>query len=169
MYPKVYEDYLKYVDTRGDLSRMGSDIFFHGLSEGETCEVEVDEGKSLMIKFISMGKPDEDGNRRLDFEVDGHPREISVHDAKSRIEITTSTVKMADPDNEKEIASNIPGTICKILVSDGEKVEEKQEIVVIEAMKMETSIIAPCCGKIKGIMATEGDQVVSGQLIMQIE
>src|SRR5699024_4751794 len=69
LYPKVFEDYLKYIEEHGDFSRMGSDIFFHGIKEGETCEVEIEEGKILVIKLLEIGRLDEEGNRTLYFEV----------------------------------------------------------------------------------------------------
>jgi pyruvate carboxylase len=169
MYPKVFEDYLGFLEEKGDFSRMGSDIFFHGLSEGETCEVEVEEGKSLMIRFVSMGRPDEDGNRVLDFEVDGHPREIMIHDPKSRTEKVKKDIQMADPENGKEIASNIPGTVSRIMVQEGDTIEAKQEIFIVEAMKMETSITASEGGTVAKILVGEGEQVKAGQLLLQIK
>lgn len=168
LYPKVFEDYLNHIEEKGDLSRMGSDIFFHGLSEGETCEIEIDEGKSIMIKFLSLNKPDEAGNRILDFEVDGHRREISIHDEKTLSKQITTQIKMADPANNKEIASNIPGTVCKIKVQEGDKVKSKQEIIVIEAMKMETSIISSEEGQVESLLVKEGEQVKAGQLLMRL-
>jgi pyruvate carboxylase len=169
MYPKVFEDYLGFLEEKGDFSRMGSDIFFHGLSEGETCEVEVEEGKSLMIRFVSMSRPDEDGNRVLDFEVDGHPREIVIHDPKSRTEKVKKDIQMADPENGKEIASNIPGTVSRIMVQEGDTIEAKQEIFIVEAMKMETSITASEGGTVAKILVGEGEQVKAGQLLLQIK
>ena len=59
LYPKVFEDYVT-ASKNGDTFRyMGSDIFFHGLREGETCEVKIAEGKILVISLISASNTDE--------------------------------------------------------------------------------------------------------------
>ena len=76
---------------------------------------------------------------------------------------------MADPDNEKEIGANIPGTILKVLVKEGEKVEENQPIAVIEAMKMETNILAPIGGVVDKIFVNDTQQVKSGELIATLK
>ena len=87
LYPDVFEDYLKFVDEYGDVSRMGSDVFFHGLAEGETCEIEVEEGRTLIVQLVEIGRHDEEGNRILVFEVNGNRREIKVKDKTTRDEI----------------------------------------------------------------------------------
>ena len=76
---------------------------------------------------------------------------------------------MADPDNEKEIGANIPDIILKVLVKEGEKVEANQPIAVIEAMKMETNILAPVSGEIDKIYVNDAQQVKSGELIATLK
>lgn len=169
LYPKVFEDYLKYIGEYGDLSRMGSDIFFHGLSEGETCEVEIAEGKTIIIKLLEIGKLDSEGNRNLAFEVNGNRREIKIHDKDSGKENTVVFTKMADPENEKEIGASIPGTVLKVLVKEGDKVEAGQSLMIIEAMKMETNIVAKQESIIESILVKENQQVKTGELLMKMK
>lgn len=169
LYPKVFEDYLRNIKEYGDLSRMGSDVFFHGLSEGETSEVEIDEGKTIVIKLLEVSKLDNNGNRTLVFEVNGNRREIKILDKGSSIKLDINTIKMADPMNKKEVGSSIPGTIAKIFVNEGDKIKENQTLLTIEAMKMETSIKSQTSGIVKSILKNEGDQVKSGELIIKIE
>ena len=76
---------------------------------------------------------------------------------------------MADKDNPLEIGAGIPGTILKVLVSEGDEVKEGQSLVVIEAMKMETNITASTDGVIEGILCKEGQQVKSGELLIRIK
>lgn len=168
LYPKVFEDYLKFYNEYGDLSHMGSDIFFHGLYEGETCEVEV-ENHILQIKLLEVGKLDDDLNRTIVFEVNGNRREIKVHDKAGELKQgARSRVQMADAKNPMEIGSSIPGTVTKILVNEGDEVKENQEILIIEAMKMETVITAAVDGVVEAIHINEEQQVESGQLLMVI-
>lgn len=169
LYPKVFEDYLKYIGEYGDLSRMGSDIFFHGLSEGETCEVEIAEGKTIIIKLLEIGKLDSEGNRNLAFEVNGNRREIKIHDKDSGKENTVVFTKMADPENEKEIGASIPGTVLKVLAAEGDKVEAGQSLMIIEAMKMETNIVAKQESIIESILVKENQQVKTGELLMKMK
>ena len=76
---------------------------------------------------------------------------------------------MADPDNKMEIGASIPGTVLKILVKEGDVVEEKQSLMVVEAMKMETNIVAMQAGKIEAILVKEQQQVKSGELLIKLE
>ncbi|EOD00736.1 pyruvate carboxylase [Caldisalinibacter kiritimatiensis] len=170
LYPKVFEEYLKYIKEHGDLSKMGSDIYFHGLNEGETCQVEIEEGKVLAIKLLEIGKLDEKGNRTLQFEVNDSRRAIKIRDKASTVAAEKSDlVQKVDPNNPLEIGASIPGTVTKMLVSPGEKVKENQTIAIIEAMKMETNITTSTSGTVEAVIAKEGQQVESGQLIIKLK
>lgn len=172
LYPDVYEGYINYTLEHGNLSRMGSDIFFHGLSEGETCEVEIEEGKILIIQLLNIGtKLDENGKRALEFEVNGNRREIKILDKASTAGATkiAEAVKLADPANKLEIGASIPGTILKLLVTEGQEVKENQSLIVIEAMKMETNILAPCSGTVESIFVEEGQLVKTKELLIKLK
>ncbi len=169
LYPRVFEDYLGYKKTYGDLSRMNSWVFFDGISEGEVCEVEMDEGKIFIIKLIQIGKVSKEGVRKVDFEVNGNPREIIIMDQQYKTAKVIDTMVLADPDNKNEIAASIPGVVSTILVKSGEQVKSGQNLMIIEAMKMETHISASQNGKIAAILAEEGQQVKNGELLMIME
>ena len=170
MYPKVYEDYLNSIKKDGDFRHMGSDIFFHGLEVGETCEVKLEEGKEMVIKLNEIHEPDEDGMRTLDFEVNGNRRNIKIKDVNVRnANVKADSAQIADEDDPNQVGANIPGNIVKVLVAEGDHVNEGDPIAVIEAMKMETNIIATAEGQIKEIEVKEGQQVKAGQLVAIIE
>ncbi|MCY6484970.1 pyruvate carboxylase [Clostridium aestuarii] len=169
LYPDVFEDYLKYIKENGDLSRIGSDIYFHGLSEGETCEIEIFEGKTLIIKLLRITKLDNEGFRTLIFEVDGNRREIKIQDKGASSAIQSSAIQIADPDDPLEVGSSIPGTVLKILVKEGSEVKENDSLMIIEAMKMETNITASASGTVDSIIVKEGQQVKSGELLIKLK
>ena len=169
LYPKVYETYIKDLAEEGNLKLMGSDIFFHGLTEGETCEVAIEEGKVLVIKLVEVRDPDDEGMREVVFEVNGNRRTAMIHDSSAQTSAAASMKLMADKDNPNEIGANIPGNIVKVLVAEGDKVEANQPIAVIEAMKMETNILTPVAGTVGQINIKEGQQVDAGELIAIIE
>jgi len=172
LYPDVFEAFIKSVLEYGDVSRMGSDVFFHGLAEGETSEIEVAEGKTMIIQLIEIGKLDTEGNRTLDFEINGNRREIKIKDKTERIlgnSNEDSSTKMADSENKLEIGASIPGTIIKVLVKEGDEVKEGESLLVIEAMKMETNIVASSAGIIESVLKEEGQQVKTGELLIKIK
>ena len=169
LYPKVFEDYLKYIEEQGDFSRMSSDIFFYGLREGETGEVEVAEGKTLVIKLLEIGRLDDEGYRTLYFEVNDSRRAIKVFDKASNIVREETYTQMADKDDKFQIGASIPGVVAKVLVEPGDKVEENQSVAIIEAMKMETNVFTSVAGIVKSIVVKEGQNVEAGELLMMLE
>ena len=148
---------------------MGSDVFFHGLYEGETCEIEVAEGKTHMIKLLNISKLDSEGNKVLVFEVDGNRREIKIKDKNNKVISEFNAIEMADPSDKREIGSPIPGNILSILVAEGDTVVENQPVVIVEAMKMETRVTASASGVVGSIIANEGEQVKAGQLLLTLK
>lgn len=165
LYPKVFEDYTKGLKKEGNFRYIGSDVFFHGIAEGETCEVKLEEGKVLITKLVEIRDPDEEGFRDLTFEVNGNRRNVSIKDIDVQDSVVAQSTIMADEDNPMEIGANIPGNIIKVLVNEGDKVEDHQPIAVIEAMKMETNIIATKGGHVDKIFVKEGQQVKAGEMI----
>ena len=148
---------------------MGSDIFFHGIREGETCEVKMREGKVLVIKLVEIKEPDADGDREVIFQVNGSSRSVMIHDKNAESKATKQSIILADADNDLEIGANIPGNIVKVLVKVGDQVKTGEPIAVIESMKMETNIISTKDGEVDKIYVKEGQQVVSGELIAELK
>lgn len=148
---------------------MGSDIYFHALAEGETSEIKLEEGKTLVVKLLEIGKVNDKGYRRLDFEVNGFRREIEILDEATNVVVDGSAQQFANPDNELEIGASLPGNIVDILVEEGEEVKKNQSLVIMEAMKMETNITAPVDGVVSSIHVSKGQQLDSGELIMELE
>jgi biotin carboxyl carrier protein len=68
-----------------------------------------------------------------------------------------------------EILAPMPGTIINILVNEGDDVLEYQEVIVLEAMKMENAIPTPEAGKVKEIKVKVDDKVSTDQVLMVLE
>lgn len=170
LYPKVFVDYVQSIKRDGNFRQMGSDIFFHGLAVGETCEISLEEGKLLVVKLIEIRPADAEGMREVIFEANGNRRVISVRDVElERMGVAKPSTPMADPDNPKQIGANIPGSIIKILVQEGDEVTEKQPVAIIEAMKMETNILATTSGTVDKIYVKEAQQVKTGELVIELK
>ncbi len=170
LYPKVFVDYVQSIKRDGNFRQMGSDIFFHGLAVGETCEISLEEGKLLVVKLIEIRPADAEGMREVIFEANGNRRVISVRDVElERMGVAKPSTPMADPDNPKQIGANIPGSIIKILVQEGDEVTEKQPVAIIEAMKMETNILATTSGTVDKIYVKEAQQVKTGERVIELK
>ncbi|WGL17489.1 sodium-extruding oxaloacetate decarboxylase subunit alpha [Microbulbifer bruguierae] len=66
------------------------------------------------------------------------------------------------------VKAPLAGNIFKVLVKPGDQVAEGQNIVILEAMKMETAISAPCAGSVTGVSIKEGDSVAVGDALLTI-
>ncbi|MEG1822273.1 MAG: pyruvate carboxylase [Clostridiales bacterium] len=167
LYPKVTEEFLRHYVEYDDISHMESHVFFEGLLPGETTEMNIEPGKTLIIKYISLGEPNDDGTRNVIFELNGARREVAVVD-KNAVSSVREVV-MADLDNKAEVASALPGAVSKILVKPGDEVKVNQTLAIIEAMKMETSITSKIDGAVEKIMIETGETVKAGELIMTLK
>ncbi len=167
LYPKVTEEFLKHFVEYDDISHMDSHVFFEGLLPNETTEMNIEAGKTLIIKYIGLGEPNDDGTRNVIFELNGARREVSVEDKNATV--SAKEIVLADPDDKSEIASALPGAVSKILVKAGDEVTENQPLAIIEAMKMETSITSSIEGTVDKILVNVGDTVKAGELIMTLK
>ncbi|MBE6038727.1 MAG: pyruvate carboxylase [Anaerofustis stercorihominis] len=169
IYPQVYEDYIKFLQGYGDFITMQSDVFFYGLNEGESFAYNGGyEGKDQIIKLISVGNVDNDGFRSLVYEVDGFRREVVIEDKQAVSTQHRMQIKMADEANPNHVGSPIPGNIVKVLVKVGETVKKGQAVAVVEAMKMETEILAKADGSVKDVLVNTGQNVKAGELIVEL-
>lgn len=167
LYPKVFEQYTKTFDQYSDLSVLDTPTFLYGLRLGEEVEVEIEKGKTLIIKLVSVGEPQHDGTRVMYFELNGQSREIIIQDMT--VEVDNAAAVKADPANPKQIGATMPGTILKVVVSKGAKVSRGDHLLITEAMKMETTVQAPVDGVVKEIYTTAGDTISTGDLLIELE
>ncbi len=166
MYPKVYEDYLRHRKDYGYIMRMGSHVFFNGMAMGETNKISIEEGKTLVIKYLGLGDSYDDGTREVRFELNGSRREIRVPDPQTTSKAVQ--VQLADQTDKSQIGSSIPGMVSKVMVKVGDTVKENQVVAVVEAMKMETSVVAGMDGVVKEVLVTPGKTVKAGELLIRI-
>ena len=167
IYPKVVEEYWKHSKEYGYLMRMGSHVFFNGLALGETNKINIEDGKTLVIKYLGLGDHNDDGTRNVIFELNGTRREVAVVDKNAKV--TGKTIKMADPQDKSHVGASIPGMVTKVNVKPGDQVVENQVLAVIEAMKMETSVVARMAGTVDEVLVKEGGNVKAGELLITIK
>ncbi len=166
LYPKVFMDYTKTVEQFSDVSVLDTPTFLFGMRLGEEIAIEIETGKTLIVKLISIGQPQADGTRIVYFELNGQAREVVIKDES--IKATVVSKIMADPHNENHIGASMPGTVIKVLVKKGEKVEKGDHLMITEAMKMETTVQAPFSGVIDDIYVSNGEAIQTGDLLIEI-
>jgi len=167
LYPKVYKEYRAHRKEYGYIMRMGSHVFFNGMALGETNKINIEDGKTLVIKYLGLGDLNEDGTRNVNFELNGMRREVAVPD-KSAVASIKQAV-LADPEDKSQIGASIPGAVTKVEIKPGDKVRENQVIAVVEAMKMETSVVARMDGTVDEVFVKPGQTVVAGELLATIK
>lgn len=167
LYPKVYEDYCEHFQAYNDVTRLESHVYFYGLRRGEETTLKIGEGKDLLIKFMEMSAPDEEGKRVLSFEINGSVREVTVQDKK--LEVKSDKKLKADKSNPAHVGSTIPGTVSQVFVKEGEEVKQNQPLLVLEAMKLETTVVAKQDGVIDKIYVAAGDRVNTGDLLLSFQ
>jgi len=167
MYPQVYLDMEKHHEDYSDVSVLDTPTFFYGLRLGEKIAVEIEKGKTLIIKLISISELQADGTRMLYFELNGIPREVIIKDQAAKN--TVEQRQKAEKNNSKHIGALMPGKVLKIMVESGDKVQKGEHLMVTEAMKMETTVQAVEDAVIKDIYVTEGDIIEANDLLIELE
>ena len=164
LYPKVYEDFVAHQKLYAGTSGIPTPIFFYGQQSGEEFSFDIEPGKTLIIKFLTLGDPHADGQRTVFFELNGQPRDVTLVD-KSLEPDTPKNVK-ADPDQPNQIGASMPGMVVSVSVQPGDAVTKGQKLLTLEAMKMATNLQADRDGKIGQVLVKPGTQVSAGDLLL---
>ncbi|MBQ8143888.1 MAG: biotin/lipoyl-binding protein, partial [Butyricicoccus sp.] len=167
MYPKVVEEFCRHRQEYGYITRMGSHVFFNGMALGETNKMNIEDGKTLVIKYLGLGDLNEDGTRNVLFELNGMRREVAVPDTAAAE--TVKTTVLADPEDKGQVGAPMPGMVSRVLVQPGDVVEQNQVLLVIEAMKMETQVVARMAGRVDRVEVKENTVVKAGELLVTIK
>jgi pyruvate carboxylase len=166
LYPDVFTKYDKFRQTYGDVSVLPTYAFFYGLRAGEEITVEIEAGKSLIIRFLTASEPRPDGTRTLFFELNGQPRELNVRDRALRVvERSHPRADSADPG---QVAAPTAGVIGGIAVKANQVVERGVKLLTLEAMKMQSNIYAPISGRIAKLLVSPGQNVEAKDLLVTI-
>lgn len=166
LYPQVFTDWVNRYNQFGDVSVLDTPTFFFGMIPGEEVVVEIDQGKTLVIKLDHISEADAKGMRTVHFDFNGLPREISVKDRN--VKATVKSRKKADKLLPGEVGASLSGSVVKVMVEKGQAVKKGAPLVVTEAMKMETTISAPIDGIISTIYVVAGDRIESGDCLVEI-
>jgi len=167
MYPAVFDEYMEHVHHYGKLNYVDTRTFLSGMKIGQELNVTLEPGKQLIVKLISVGTPDKDGQVPIQFEVNGQPRMAHVKDKSlgGSIQSRPKAIK----DIAGSIGAPMPGVVLETKISKGDRVKAGDAIVVLSAMKMETAVASPVSGIVSKVIVTAGDLLDAGDLIVEVE
>src|SRR5699024_4290320 len=167
LYPKVFIDYRKAYEQYADIKVLDTPTFFNGMRLGERISVEIEKGKNLIIRLDEIGEADVEGNRVLFFNLNGQRREIVVRDSSIKNVVTKN--KKAEPTDREQIGATMSGSVLKITVKKGDRVQQGDTLMVTEAMKMETAVEARFDGVVHHLYVQEGEAISSGDLLIEVK
>ena len=166
LYPEVFLKYDKFQQSYSDVSVLPTAAFFYGLKSGEEITIEIEPGKTLIVKFLTSSDAHPDGTRTLFFELNGQPREVNVRDRALRV------VERAHPKADAADAGQVPaptaGIISGIAVQANHAVERGAKLLTLEAMKMQSNIYAPISGRVTKLLVAPGQHVEAKDLLVMI-
>jgi len=167
MYPKVFTDFMKALDTYGPTSVLPTPIYFYGLEAGDEALVDIAKGKTLVVQLVGQSKPNEKGMVRVFFELNGQPRSVSVPDRSMASEIVVRP--KAEVGNQLHVGAPMPGVVSTLAVKPGQEVTAGDVLLSIEAMKMETAIHAEVDGVVAEVHVQPGNQIDAKDLLVRLE
>ena len=168
MYPKVFQDYLTHHSSYGPVRCLPTSVFFYGMENSQEISVEIDSGKILEIRLQAVSEVNDEGDRKIFFELNGQPRIIRIPDHNTSNKKLTQKPK-ADTNNPKHLAAPMPGAISSIAVKEGDLVKKGDVLLMIEAMKMETVLNAENDCSIKKIHISIGSQIDAKDLLLEFD
>ena len=167
MYPKVFEQYAQHFKKYAQVSAIPTYPFFYGLEQGEEVEVEIEAGKTLIVKYLTTGDGDSEGYREVFFELNGQPRSVRILDTAASA--SKAPHPQAEDGNPKHVPAPMPGMVVTIDVTIGEQVTKGTPLLSLEAMKMQTAVASEQDGTIKAIRVSPGDSINAHDLLIEFE
>jgi pyruvate carboxylase len=167
MYPKVFTEFRRHREEFGDVSVLPTHVYFYGMRPEEEIVVTMDDGRRVVIRYLTMGDTDDRGYRRVFFEINGQPSSVQVQDRSS--DSAHHENEKADSANPNHVGAPMPGVISTIAVEVGQQVERGDTLLTMEAMKMETSIKAERAATVKRVVARIGEQFDAKDLLVEFE
>ncbi|KYC29434.1 Pyruvate carboxylase [Sterolibacterium denitrificans] len=168
MYPKVFTEYAAHQRQYGDVSVLPTPVFFYGLGqgvEGDEMSVEIDQGKTLVVRLLGETPAPENGEVKLFFELNGQPRPMRITRAGQQAK---KSRPKAEEGNAAHVAAPMPGMVATVAVKAGQKVAKGSPLLSVEAMKMETAITAERDAAVVRVHVAPGDRVDAKDLLLEL-
>jgi pyruvate carboxylase len=165
MYPKVFTDFAAAQETYGPVSVLPTPTYFYGMQSTDEIFVDIEKGKTLVIRCLAIGDVDDKGMVTVFFELNGQPRRVKVPDRAHGASAVKARRK-AEPGSDIHVGAPMPGVISTVAVAAGQAVKAGDVLLSIEAMKMETALHAERDGVIAEVLVRTGDQIDAKDLLV---
>ncbi len=163
LFPGPTAEFAESREKYGDLSVLPTTDYLYGLRAGEEHEVDLEEGKRLLLGLQAVSEPDERGYRTVMCTINGQLRPVSVRDRS--VAADAPTTERADTGKPGQVAAPFDGVVT-VVVAEGDIVEAGTTVATIEAMKMEAAITAPVGGTVERVAVAGTQQVEGGDLVL---
>jgi pyruvate carboxylase len=160
------KDYLKSVETYGNISVLDTRDYLYGLQRGKEHEIQLEKGVRLIASLEAVSEPDEKGMRTVMCTLNGQSRPVVVRDRS--VVSNVKAAEKADPAQPGHVAAPFAGAVT-VTVKAGDEVKAGDTVATIEAMKMEASITTPVAGKVSRLAISSVEQVEGGDLLLVVE
>ncbi|MBZ0328524.1 MAG: pyruvate carboxylase [Altibacter sp.] len=167
LYPRVFEQAHEKYKLYGNVAILPTPNFFYGMKVGEETLIELEPGKTIIVKLLSVGNANEEGIRIVFFKVNGENRFVEVKDTSLNIKKEENA--KADAADANQVGAPLQGSLYKVLVKKGQEIKANDHLFIIEAMKMETTVTATKPGKVKSVVLKPGTMVLKDDLIVTLE
>ena len=167
MYPDVFTSFASFHRDNGPVSVLSTDIFFYGMKPGQETVIQLQRGKTMVLRCQAFGEVDDEGQVKVFFELNGQPRTAKVPDRTASTTIPQHP--KAEDGNRDHVAAPMPGLIASVAVKAGHDVHNGDLLATIEAMKMETSIYAERDGHLREVYVAAGSKVDAKDLLIEFE
>ncbi len=169
MYPKVFSDFVAAQNEYGPTSALPTSVYFYGLKVGDELLIDIEKGKTLVVRCVAIGETNDKGLVRVFFELNGQPRSIQVPDRIHGAAASAAARPKADLADKMQVGAPMPGVISTINVESDQKINAGDVLLSIEAMKMETAIYAEASGVVSELLVKTGDQIDTKDLLIQLK
>jgi len=165
MYPKVFTDFAAATAEYGPVSVLPTPTYFYGMAPEEEIFVDIERGKTLVVRCLAVGETDDQGMVTVFFELNGQPRRVKVPDRAHGAGAARARRK-AEPGNEAHVGAPMPGVVSGVGVAAGQAVKAGDVLLSIEAMKMETALHAERDGTVAEVLVRPGEQIDAKDLLV---
>ena len=165
MYPKVFADFAAAQEDYGPVSVLPTPTYFYGMKAEDEILVDIERGKTLVIRCLAIGETDDKGMVTVFFEINGQPRRVKVPD-RAHGAGALKLRRKAETGNEAHLGAPMPGVVSSVGVVAGQQVKAGDVLLSIEAMKMETVLHAERDGTISEVLVAAGDQIDAKDLLL---
>jgi len=166
MYPKVFIDYANDRSQYGDVSVLPTPTFFYGMEVGEELSVDLERGKTLIVRLVATSEAHEDATRTVFFELNGQPRSVRIPDRSTVAKrAPTRKAEIGDP---SQIGAPMPGCVVTVSVQPGQRVARGEALLTLEAMKMEAAVRAERDAEVAEVLVRPGQHVEAKDLLITL-